>query len=140
MKRIFIFLFGIVILAGTILACGESTTSTSSPSTGGSTPIKPINWQTTHTFTGTGAKKTETITVPNDWKITWSCQGTDGIDAPLYVNAYNPDGSIADSDIVSTTCKATGTTTDSSEQHSGGNIYLDINTGITWTLTIQEPK
>jgi hypothetical protein len=138
----------IVIISAVNSGGKGSTTPTTPSSAGGSSsnttqqqPIKPQTWQTTHTFTGTGAKKTETFAIADDWKITWTCQGTDGIDAPLFVIVYNSDGTMADPSAVSTTCKADGpATTDTSEEHQGGNVYLDINTGIAWTLTIQELK
>lgn len=144
---------GAVVLCGVIGALGshsssstttttpsDATSSSSAPAQQQQVPAKPQTWQMTHTFTGTGAKKTETFTVGNDWKITWTCQGTDGIDAPLYVIVYGSDGSIIDPNAVSTTCKAASPTTDSSEEHQGGAIYLDVNAGISWTLTISELK
>jgi hypothetical protein len=124
---------------------GKSSSTTSSSTSGNSTtsqaPSQPQTWQTTHTFTGTGAKKTENFVVGDDWKITWTCQGVDGIDAPLYVTVYGSDGTMVDPNAVATTCKASGpATTDSTEEHQGGNIYLDVNTGIQWSLSISELK
>jgi hypothetical protein len=100
------------------------------------TPI-PKTWQTTHTYTGNGDKQTETITVVDDWKIQWSCQADD---APLYVSIYNADTKdMTDWDSVSTTCENTPTTGETFE-HTGGNIYLSIISGIDWTITIRELK
>lgn len=100
------------------------------------TPV-PRTWQTTHTYTGNGDKQTETITVVDDWKIQWSCQADD---APLYVSIYNADTKdMTDWSAVSTTCK-NAPTTGETIQHTGGNIYLSIISGIDWTITIQELK
>ena len=99
------------------------------------TPAPQKHWQVTHTFQGNGAKKTETFTVGSDWKISWSCQGdvANNIDAPLYINVYNQDGGLTDSP--NTTCKATAQKTiGETEEHAAGSYYLDINSGIDWTI------
>jgi hypothetical protein len=105
------------------------------------TPPKALTWQTTHTFSGDGSKKTEAFVVGNDWKINWTCQGTDSIDAPLFLTVYNAsDNSPLDLNI-QTTCKAGSVkTTGGTEEHTGGNVYLDINSGVAWTLEVQELK
>ena len=70
----------------------------------------------------------------------WTCQGVDTIDAPLFIMIYNTDGSIFDPG-TQTSCKASGPkTTGETEEHSGGTVYLNINSGIDWTITIQELK
>ena len=102
--------------------------------------VKPKTWTVTHTFTGNGSKKTGTFSVPSDWKITWSCQETDGIDAQLFISIYNSDATPFDSG-PDTTCKASGPkTTGETEEHQAGNVYLDINTAIPWSISIQELK
>jgi hypothetical protein len=121
------------------------TTPTSPGSNGGTssspTQSKPVTWTTTHTFTGNGGKKTESFTVGNDWKIQWSCNpGNIGMDAPLFITPYKTDGN-APLDMGSqTTCKSGQDTTGETEEHEGGTVYLNINSGIDWTITIQEPK
>jgi hypothetical protein len=135
MKR-FLFLVPLCIIIVALLACGSTNTG------GSSTPQATKTWQTTHTFTGNGARKTETFTVADSWKIQWSCKGNVefGVDAPLYITVYNSDTKVP-IDSSSTTCKATDApTTGETEEHQGGNVYLDINAGIEWTLTIQELK
>src|SRR6266700_7298211 len=53
----------------------STTVATFTPATG-STPTTQAQtgtWTTTHTFTGSGIKKTGFFTVPNDWRLKWSC-------------------------------------------------------------------
>ncbi len=122
-------------------ASGNITTSTrpalpSIHQTPTPTPV-PKSWQTTHTYTGNGDKQTETIQVAENWKIQWSCQADD---APLYVSIYNADtNEMAELNAISTTCKNTPTTGETFE-HKGGNIYLNIISGIDWSITVQELK
>jgi hypothetical protein len=98
-------------------------------------------WTTVQTFTGNGAKKTETFTVGDHWRFSWECQGVSGIDAPLYISVYKSDGNMLDLNAASTTCKASGPkTTGNSEMHQGGEVYLDVNSGIDWKITVEEMK
>lgn len=103
-------------------------------------PANPQTWQTTHTYSGNGSKKTETITVGDDWKIQWSCTpgSFDGIDYNVIIMVYNSDATLNDG-AVNTTCK-TGNASGESEEHSGGNVYLDITSEGDWAITIQELK
>lgn len=138
MKR-FIPLFALCIVIGALLACGESTTS--SNGTQQSTSNKPVTWATTHTFTGNGGKKTESFTVGDDWKIQWTCNpGSIGMDAPLFITPYKVDGNMPLDSGSQTTCKSGTDTKGETEEHQGGKVYLDVNSGIDWTITIQEPK
>ena len=141
---------GAVVLCGVIAAItsggkGSSTTTPSSPgnSNGGNqqqAPGKQQTWQTTHTYTGSGAKKTESFTVGDNWKVQWSCNpGSIGMDAPLFIVVYKPDGSIFDPG-VNTTCKNGQDTTGETQEHQGGTFYLGVNAGISWSITIQELK
>lgn len=140
---------GAVVLCGVIAtATGGKNGSTTTPSSSSSSPSsqptqapsQPKTWQTTHTYTGNGAKKTESFTVGSDWKIQWSCNpGTIGMDAPLFITVYNPDGSMFDPG-VNTTCKNGQDTTGETQEHQGGTFYLNINAGIQWSITIQEQK
>jgi len=138
MKK-FAVIFALCVVVGALLACGESTSSTkqSNPSTSS----KPINWTTTHTFTGNGGKKTESFTVGNDWKIQWTCNPGDiGMDAPLFITPYKVDGNVPLDSGSQTTCKSGTDTKGETEEYEAGNVYLSVNSGISWTITIQEPK
>jgi len=148
-----------IIVAIVVLACigafalapkgsnsGTDTNTTSSSTTATTTTSNQSQgkWTTVQTFTGNGTKKTAVLSVPDDWKIVYSCNGmiagtaTDGI---LGVNVYNSDGSIADLAAVNATCKSgSKLTTGETEEHQSGNIYLDINGTGEWKIQIQELK
>jgi hypothetical protein len=100
----------------------------------------PAKWVTTHTYKGNGSKKTGVISVPDDWKIVWSCDPTsfDNIDFNMIITVYNSDGTYADSG-VNSTCSKTNTH-DETEEHQSGNVYLDITSEGSWTIQVQEFK
>jgi hypothetical protein len=120
-----------------------SSSSSSSNTTKSDNPppqSKPKTWQTTHTFSGTGAQKTESFTVGDTWKIAWSCNPGDiGMDAPLFITPKNSDNSYFDSGM-QTTCKAGKDTKGETQEHKGGTVFLDINSGIGWTVEVLEMK
>jgi hypothetical protein len=104
-------------------------------------PTHAPKWTTTHTFSGNGSKKTGYFTVPNDWKLVWKCDP-----ASFYGGQYNvivgvtgSDGTPIDPAAVNTICK-TGNTSDSTEEHQGGQIYLDVTSEGSWTVQVQELK
>lgn len=105
-------------------------------------PVKPTpvpKWRTVQTFSGNGTKKTAIFTVPDDWKINYTCQGfTDGsgVDGALTTTVYASDGTYLDG-AINVTCKAGKTTKDSTEEHQGGQVYLDINATGDWTIQVQ---
>lgn len=115
----------------TVAATSAATSSTSSGST----------WTTTHTFSGNGTKKTETFTVGSDWKIIWKCTPTSfyGGEYNVIVSVTGSDGTPLDPAAVNTICKA-GNTGDTTEEHSGGSVYLDVNSEGAWSITVQELK
>ncbi|MFL5625928.1 MAG: hypothetical protein ACJ788_10095 [Ktedonobacteraceae bacterium] len=107
------------------------------------TPTKAPKWVTTHSYTGHGNKKTGVISVPDDWKINWSCQGfTDGtgIDGSMYVTVHNSDGTVFDYSAVNTDCKAGGWTSDNTEEHQAGDIYFDVTATGQWKIQVEEFK
>lgn len=123
----------------------DTTQATSQPTQAAvtSTHTNTPKWSTVQTFTGNGAKNTAIFTAPNDWKIVWSCDNTQdqyNIDGLIYISAYNADGSDFDPNAVSGTCKAGKITTDFTEEHRSGNVYLAVNTGLPWTIQVQELK
>ncbi|HEY5001716.1 MAG TPA: hypothetical protein VII61_01095 [Ktedonobacteraceae bacterium] len=135
---------------------GNSTTNdtatTDTTQTGGGTSVQPTTvpanstgrWTTTHTFTGSGAKKTATFSVGDDWKIVYTCSGMNiggtTSDANLIVSVDNSDGTPADPAAINTICKAGKTTSDNTEEHQNGNVYLDVNAEGDWAIQIQEMK
>ncbi len=104
------------------------------------TPTQAPQWKTVQTITGNGIKKTAIFTVPGDWKIAWSCDPTSSFNGQynVIVTVYNSDGSLAD-EAVNTICQS-GNTSDVTEEHQGGDIYLEIDSEGSWTLQIQELK
>ena len=118
----------------------EDSSSSSSNNAATVQPTKPLHWATTHTFTGTGSKKTGTFTVGDDWRIAWSCNPSSfsGMDYNVVVFVYAPGGSLVDSG-VNSMCKKTSTH-DVTEIHSGGQVYLDVTSEGDWTIQVQEMK
>lgn len=100
----------------------------------------PAKWTSTHNYSGTGDKQTGVISVPDDWKIVWSCDARNnyGVQGFLGISVYSSDGSMSDD--VSGNCAANKITTDSSEEHQSGDIYLKVYAGVPWTIQIQEFK
>src|SRR6266700_804853 len=103
-------------------------------------PTPTPRWTTTQTIKGNGIKKTAIFSVPDDWKLQWKCNPSSfyGGSYNLMVTVYGADGTMQDL-AVNTLCKA-GNTTGETEEHSGGKVYLDVNSEAEWTLTIQEMK
>jgi hypothetical protein len=87
-------------------------------------------------FSGNGNKKTGFFDVPDNWTISYTCYGfPDGTDGLMSVSVYGPGATIIDANSVNATCSTKGYT-DSTEEHSGGTVYLDINATGRWTITI----
>jgi hypothetical protein len=150
---IVVFFIGIGIGSG---IHGTSTTNdtanANTTQTDGGTSVQPTTvpanntgrWTTTHTFTGSGAKKTATFSIGDDWKIVYTCSGMNiggtTSDANFIVSVYNSDGTLVDPAAINTICKADKTTSDNTEEHQNGNVYLDVNAEGDWTIQIQEMK
>lgn len=102
------------------------------------TPTQPPKWTTVQTFTGNGSKKTAVFTTPDDWKIIWSCNPSSsfGGEYNVIVDVDNPDGSSLDPGAVNTICQS-GNTSDNTEEHQGGDVYLDINSEGAWKIQVQ---
>ena len=111
----------------------------SSTTTGG-TQSANLQWTTTHTFTGNGVKKTAFFTVAEDWQLIWKCDPSSFIGGSYNVQVfvYGSDGSLNDV-AINTLCK-NGNVSGSTEEHQGGNIYLEVNSEAAWTIQVQELK
>jgi hypothetical protein len=126
----------------------QNTTTAQTTATQASTAPAPQTstgkWTTTHSYSGNGIKKTEVITVPNDWKIAWSCQGMNiggtGADGILTVTVTNASDNTPLDVAVNATCKAGKTTSDITEEHQAGQVFLDINATGDWKINVQELK
>jgi hypothetical protein len=104
-------------------------------------PTPAPKWTTVQSFSGNGSKKTGFFTVPNDWKLVWKCDP-----ASFYGGQYNvivgvtgSDGTPIDPTAVNTICK-TGNTGDSTDEHQGGQVYLDVTSEGSWIVQVQELK
>jgi hypothetical protein len=122
-----------------------TTQPTMQPTAQTTQPSAQAKWTTVQTITGNGSKKTAIFTVPDDWKILYSCtyQNIDGVtgDGALSVSVYGSDGSIIDPGAIYATCKnGVAKTTGETEEHQGGQVYLDINGTVDWTIQVQELK
>jgi hypothetical protein len=105
-----------------------------------SQPAKPQKWQTTHTFKGDGAKKTEVFQVSDNWKLQWRCDPASfGMSYNVQVDVNNSDNTPFDPVAVNTLCKS-GNISGETNEHKSGTVYLDINSEAAWTITIQELK
>ena len=131
------------------IASGGKSGSTTTPSSPGNSngtnqqqpTAKPQTWQTTHTYTGSGIKKTESFTVGNDWKLQWSCDPTSfgGSSYNVIIGVNGSDGSTVDPAAINDMCKS-GNTSGETEERTGGSIYLDVNSEGSWTINVQELK
>lgn len=101
----------------------------------------PSQWVTTHTFSANGPKKTEYFTVSNEWQMQWNCPSpsSDLGQYNVIVVVYNADGTPLDPEAFNDICK-TGVTSGTTYEHQGGSVYLDIDTGGSVTITVQELK
>jgi len=115
-----------------------NTQATSQPTSQPTTA--PQVWTTTQTFTGSGIKKTAVFTAPSDWKILWSCDPNSfqGFQFNLIVTV-NDQNAIPVDVAVNEICKP-GNTSGETEEHQGGQVYLDVNSEGSWTLKVQELK
>lgn len=144
LKPILLILALSALLFGALIACGEaSTTDTSTTTTTTQDTTQPTSppahWVTTHIFSGNGTKKTGIFSAPDDWKILWKCNPSSfSIPYNVIVEVDNADSSLLDLP-VNTTCKP-GNTSDSSEEHQSGSVFLNITSEGDWAIQVQELK
>jgi hypothetical protein len=105
------------------------------------TPTHTPQWTTVQTFTGNGTKKTAVFNVGNDWKIIWSCNPSSSFGGQynVIVDVNNADATPLDPGAVNTICKA-GNTGDMTEEHQGGDVYLDVSSEGSWKILVQVLK
>ncbi len=103
-------------------------------------PTQPPKWTTVQQFSGNGTKKTAIFTVPDDWKILWLCDPSS-----FYGGQYNLIVTVTASDntpvdiAINTICKS-GNTHDVTEEHQGGQVFLDVSSEGSWALQVQVLK
>lgn len=120
----------------TITTSSQSTQEAITP-----TPAHALKWTTIKTITGNSGEKTSVFTMPDDWKIVWSCdpKSFQGSHANLNVTVYGPpDGALVNV-AVNAVCKP-GKTSGSTEEHRGGQVFLVIGGNGSWKLQVQELK
>jgi hypothetical protein len=111
---------------------------TSAKTRGTTTPQAGQKWTTVRTFSGSSSKKTPFFTVPDDWRLNWTCRGGE-FGGNLTATIYGPGNAYVDLPI-NATCPAGKTVSDTTEEHQAGSIYLDISALSDWTIQIQELK
>ncbi|MBA2394731.1 MAG: hypothetical protein H0V70_18550 [Ktedonobacteraceae bacterium] len=135
MKKKLFSILTLFILIGALLACGKSTDYTPSA------PVRTGKWTITHKWIGTGDKKTGIITVPDYWKITYTCYGDTiagtRVDGALAITLYQKNFTQIGLPI-DEACKVK--TSDSIYEHTPGAIYFDITVLGPWSIQIQELK
>ena len=104
------------------------------------TPTHALKWTTIASFKGNGSKKTTVFTVPNNWKLVWSCVPSSFSGSyNLSVDVKGSDGSDVDLGAVNTICAA-GNTGDSTQEYQGGAVYLDVQSEAVWSIQVQVLK
>jgi hypothetical protein len=105
------------------------------------TPTHTPKWTTVQTITGSGNKKTGVFGTPDDWKIVWSCNPSSfsNIQYNLVVDVYGSDNSTVDPGAINILCKPNNTSGET-EEHQGGQVYLDIQSEGDWKIQVQELK
>lgn len=144
---LFVFIVGHAIGGGSATSANAGTSTNAASSSNSKTPkpsATPTHtpvWTTVQTFTGNGDKKTDTFSIGNTWKINWSCDPSsfDDVQYNIMVDVDNSDGSPLDAGAINTLCSPTNKS-DTTTEHQGGNVYLDINSEAAWTMQIQEMK
>lgn len=103
------------------------------------TSTQALKWATVRTFTGNAGERTSVFTVPDDWKIVWSCdpKSFQSSHANLNVSVYGPPNGALVNVAVSAVCKP-GETSGSTEEHVGGRVFLVIEGRGNWRLQVQE--
>ncbi len=124
----------------TTTSAPSSSLAQSQPTTAPTKPSRLLAWTTTQNFSGNGEKKTGVFSVPDDWKVNWTCNPASfgNTSYNLSVTVMGSDNSTVDL-AVNTLC-ASGNVSGTTEEHQAGQVFLDISSEATWTVTIQEMK
>lgn len=103
----------------------EPTTPTPTP-----TWTKVISWQ------GSSIKDTETFSITaNEWRIQWSTKPGEYGDMNFQIYVYEANGSLK-----SLAANIIGEGSDVSYVRGSGDYYLTINTGQSYTITIEQKQ
>jgi len=111
-------------------AASVATTTTSSTSTTAPTTTVPPAPKVLLTMSGSGIQTTTKFTTPTTWTLSWSytCStaGTDSGNFIVTVNGATTDGGVNELGAGSSGVQ---------HFHSGGNVYLGINSECSWKVT-----
>ena len=96
-----------------------------------------LHWITSQTFTGNGAKKTSSFSVPTIWRIVWSCDPAshNNTSYNLFIHA-NTVNNVLLANSVETTCNKNNTHS-TSMMHQAGKVYLSIISEGKWQVQVQ---
>lgn len=90
--------------------------------------------QTFLTLSGSGSKSTRTITVPSEWSLGWRYDCSNfGQQGNFVVSVYNSDGSPSSA---STVNQLGSRGSDTDFYHTGGSVYLVINSECRWAIRV----
>lgn len=100
------------------------------------TPTPAPQWTVVHTFTGNGKMQTERFTVPQEWKLSWTCNP-----ASDYFGSYNviihSVYSAGGKDLLINTICETQNTSGETHIYQDGEIYLDLTISGEWLVEVQ---
>lgn len=93
----------------------------------------------TLSFSGNGNKQMAFFSAPENWTVAYTCYGfTDGsgMAGEMSVSVYGPGAALIAANVIDATCAIKGTS-DSTEMHRGGRVYLGIIATGAWRLTVR---
>lgn len=102
-------------------------------------PTPAPTWHQIEAFSGNGGEKTTTFSVSDQWEIRWSCN------PDAYGNSYNlivqvdaPGSDIpVDYAAVNTICQQ-GNTEGTTQEYTGGTVYLNVQSESAWNLVVDD--
>lgn len=112
----------------------ESSDYKQAPSQSATSAAPAQTSQTLLALSGSGSKSTRTITVPSEWSITWRYDCSNfGDQGNFQVFVYNSDGSPASANGIN---QLGSRGSDTENYHTGGSIYLVINSECRWAIRV----
>lgn len=96
------------------------------------------HWVTVQTFADKGTRKTSIFSVPDNWRIVWSCNiashNNRSYNVIIHANTAN---NVLLYNSVEATCSKNNTHS-ITELHEGGKVYLSIISEGNWTVQVQK--
>jgi hypothetical protein len=124
---------GLIVLIVIIVAAtsaGKNTNTTSTPAASSAPAAQKVLLD----LTGSGSKTTAKFNAAGDWDLTWSydCSAFAGGSGNFQVFVYSGDGSLSSNSPVNQLGKSGNGV---ENYHSGGQLYLTMNSECTWHVT-----